>query len=52
MGRKKKKGNKSPKKQFWGLPKDVRIEKGKEWIAQFEGDDIIKKAILRHLTLT
>ncbi|MFS0821428.1 hypothetical protein [Bacillus sp. 1P02SD] len=42
MGRKKKKGNKSPKKRFWGLPKDVRMEKGKEWVAQFEGDDIIK----------
>ncbi|WP_099354506.1 hypothetical protein [Fredinandcohnia onubensis] len=42
MGQGKKKGKKSHKKQFWGLAKEVRLEKGKEWVAHYEGDDIIK----------
>lgn len=42
MGQSKKKGKKHPKKKYWGLSKDERMEKGKEWVAQFEGDDIIK----------
>lgn len=40
MGKKKKRNSK--KKQFWGLPKDVRIEKAKSWIETYEGESIVK----------
>lgn len=40
MGKKKKR--KSKKKQFWGLPKDDRIEKAKSWIEAYDDENIVK----------
>ncbi|MGY3717484.1 hypothetical protein ACWE42_18385 [Sutcliffiella cohnii] len=39
MGKKKRKSN---KKQYWGLPKEARLEKGKSWLETYEGDTIVK----------
>ena len=38
----KKKKRKSKKKQFWGLPKDVRFEKAKSWVETFDGENIVQ----------
>lgn len=38
MGKKRK----SKKKQFWGLPKEVRMEQAKSWLETYDGDHIIK----------
>lgn len=38
----KKKKRKSKKKQFWGLPKEVRMEQAKSWLESYDGDHVIK----------
>ncbi|ETI66642.1 hypothetical protein [Neobacillus vireti] len=38
----KKKKTKSKKKQFWGLPKEIRIENAKAWIETYDGENIVK----------
>jgi hypothetical protein len=38
MGKKKK----SKKKQFWGLPKEVRMEKAKAWLETYDGENVVK----------
>ncbi|WP_096153987.1 MULTISPECIES: hypothetical protein [Bacillus] len=38
---KKRNKGKSKKKEFWGLLKDVRMKKGKEWIETYQGKNII-----------
>ncbi|MDQ0974028.1 hypothetical protein QFZ31_003906 [Neobacillus niacini] len=40
MGKKKK--SKSKKKQFWGLPKEVRMVQAKSWLEKYDGEHIIK----------
>jgi hypothetical protein len=41
MGSSKKK-RKSKKKQFWGLPMDIRTEKANEWLEQYNGESLVK----------
>lgn len=38
----KKKNRRSKKKQFWGLPKVVRMEQAKSWLETYDGEHIIK----------
>ena len=40
MGKNKKR--KSKNKQFWGLPKEVRMEQAKSWLETYDGEHIIK----------
>ncbi|WP_078549664.1 hypothetical protein [Litchfieldia alkalitelluris] len=40
MGKKKKR--KSKKKQFWGLPRDIRIENAKSWIETYNEEYIVQ----------
>lgn len=39
MSNKKKK--KSKKKQFWGLPIEVRMEKAKVWLETYDGENVV-----------
>jgi hypothetical protein len=37
-----KKKKKSKKKQFWGLPKEVRMKKAKAWHETYDGENVVK----------